>query len=51
MPNHGGDQGGRPTLLTPDVIEPICAALRQGCAATLAAGHKGMRGYAFAVCG
>ena len=42
MPNHGGDQGGRPSLLTPDVQETICAAIRRGCYATVAATRAGV---------
>ncbi len=45
MPNHGGDQGGRPTLLTADHIAPICEAIKQGCYAKVAAGRVGIDGY------
>ena len=45
MPYHGG---GRPSLLTPDIIEPICAAIREGCYAKVAAGRVGIDGYTLA---
>ena len=40
---------GRPTKLTPDMIEPICEAIRDGCYATVAAGRVGVSGYALTV--
>jgi hypothetical protein len=42
MPNHGGNQGGQPTKLTPTVLEAICAAVRQGCYPTVAGGRVGV---------
>ncbi len=33
---------GRPTLLTPEVQETICAAIRRGCYATVAATRAGV---------
>jgi hypothetical protein len=46
MPNHGGNQGGRPSKLTPETLEGICTAVAQGCYETVAAGKAGVGRFA-----
>ena len=42
MPEHERRHVGRPSLLTPAVQETICAAIRRGCYATVAATRAGV---------
>ncbi len=49
MPEHERRHVGQPSLLTPAVQETICAAIRRGCYATVAATRAGVDDFTISI--